>query len=63
MKMTFSEIFKMVKATVNGNTYAGVDNHHLLEAATAIYCKQMEVENAIRKSNNEKNAQSSETEK
>ena len=61
--MTFSEIFKMVKNGVNAHTYSGCTNDEILKAATQIYCKQMEVEYAIRKSNYEKAAQSSETEK
>lgn len=62
LKMTFEEIFRMVKVTVNKYTYAGTDNHRILEAATQIYCKQMEVgsnaknDNIIRQSNNEKEA-------
>ena len=61
--MTFREIFKMIKSTADGLTFSGCTNDNILNAATQIYCKQMEVENAIRKSNNEKAAQSSETEK
>ena len=61
--MTFHEIFRMVKNAVNSSTYYGCTNDNILNAATQIYCKQMEIEHAIRKSNYEKAAQSSETEK
>lgn len=54
--MSFYEIFKMVTNAVNALTYSGCENDKILEAATQIYCKQMEVES------NEKTAQNSESE-
>lgn len=42
--MEFSDIFRMVKGTVNSYTYSGVENHELLESATKIYIAQMNVE-------------------
>lgn len=61
--MTFREIFRMIKDAANTSTYSGCSNDEVLKAATEIYCKQMEIENANRKSNYEETTQSSETEK
>lgn len=60
--MTFTEIFKMVKGAVNASTYSGCSNDEILKAATQIYCKQMEVESVIRKSNFKETAQNCSTE-
>lgn len=55
--MTFKEIFKMIKNAANELTYSGCANDEILKAATQIYCKQMEVESVIRKSNSKETAQ------